>query len=71
MPGADPSPSPTPERHARCGACSGVGHANPNPNPHPHPNPNQCLTIIDNYYLNAKRQKYAGNGAGMVRIYAP
>lgn len=31
----------------------------------------QCLTIIDNYYLNAKRQKYAGNGAGMVQTYGP
>ena len=48
-------------------------HSDPNPGPSPSPNPNpaQCLTIIDNYYLNAKRQKYAGNGAGLVRSTAP
>lgn len=31
----------------------------------------QCLTIIDDYYLNARRQNYTGNGAGMVQTYGP
>jgi len=31
----------------------------------------ECLTIIDDYYLNARRQNYTGNGAGMVQTYGP
>ena len=53
------------------------GNLRPTPTPPPscrHPHAcrcAQCLTIIDEYYLKAKKQKYAGNGAGMVQTYGP
>ena len=31
----------------------------------------QCLTIIDNYFLRAKRQTFHKNGAGLVQTYGP
>ena len=31
----------------------------------------ECLTIVDNYFLRAKRQTFHKNGAGLVQTYGP